>query len=495
MSTVPTSSALRQADLSPLARPITLGVIVGNRGFFPHHLAAKGRETILQALEEAGIQAILPDVSSTNHGAIESLTEARLCAEVFRHHRDQIDGILVTLPNFGDERAVANAIRLADLDVPVLVHAFPDDPVHMTIDQRRDSFCGKMSVCNTLQQYDIRYSLTTQHTSDPVSGSFKTDLSAFASMCRLVRGLRRARIGLIGARPANFTTVRFSEKLLEQAGISVETLDLSDVFGRIDRIDTSDAAVSAKREAIERYSNCRGVPVVAIMKMAKLSVVIDQWRMANQLDAISVQCWSSMQENFGVVPCTIMSMLSDGLLPAACEADVTGAVSMLALVFASGGPAALVDWNNNYGDDPDKAVVFHCSNLPKTIMVDEKPQMESNAILGNTFGHENAFGTLVGRVKPGPFTYLRVSTDDTAGRICAYMGEGEFTHDALKTFGGYGVVRIPRLQELLAYICENGFEHHVALAQARVASVLAEGLVKYLGWSVNHHTKEGATIN
>jgi len=259
-------------------------------------------------------------VNATAYGAIESLAEARLCGEVFRQHRDQIDGIIVTLPNFGDERAVANAIRFAALDVPVLVHAFPDDPVHMAIDRRRDSFCGKMSVCNNLRQYGISYSLTTQHTSDPASASFKMDLRAFADMCRLVRGLRRARIGLIGARPANFTTVRFSEKLLEHAGISVETLDLSDVFGRIDRLDPNDTTVEAKRLAIERYSNCGSVPEAAVTKMAKLGVVIDQWRIANQLDAISIQCWSSMQENFGIVPCTVMSMASDGLMPAACEA-------------------------------------------------------------------------------------------------------------------------------------------------------------------------------
>ena len=495
MASAPTLHARPQANPWPVAHPVTLGVIVGNRGFFPHHLAAEGRETILHTLEEAGIEAIIPDVNATAYGAIESLAEARLCGEVFRQHRDQIDGIIVTLPNFGDERAVANAIRFAALDVPVLVHALPDDPVHMAIDRRRDSFCGKMSVCNNLRQYGISYSLTTQHTSDPASASFKMDLRAFADMCRLVRGLRRARIGLIGARPANFTTVRFSEKLLEHAGISVETLDLSDVFGRIDRLDPNDTTVEAKRLAIERYSNCGSVPEAAVTKMAKLGVVIDQWRIANQLDAISIQCWSSMQENFGIVPCTVMSMASDGLMPAACEADVTGAISMLALVLASGNPAALVDWNNNYGDDPDKAVVFHCSNLPKSIMVDERPQMKSNAIAANAFGAEKAFGTIVGRVRPGLFTYLRVSTDDVAGRICAYMGEGEFTNDALDTFGGYGVVRVPRLQELLAYICENGFEHHVALAQAQVAPILAEGLVKYLGWSVHHHARQSATTD
>ena len=187
MATVPTTFPRSETGLSPLTRPITLGVIVGNRGFFPHHLAAKGRQSILRALDEAGIQVVIPDASSTNYGAVESLAEARLCAEVFRQHRDQIDGILVTLPNFGDERAVANTVRFAALDVPVLVHAFPDEPQQMTIDQRRDSFCGKMSVCNNLRQYDIPYSLTTQHTCDPASGSFKADIRAFAAMCRLVR--------------------------------------------------------------------------------------------------------------------------------------------------------------------------------------------------------------------------------------------------------------------------------------------------------------------
>jgi len=350
---------------SPLNRPVTLGVIVGNRGFFPHHLAAEGRETILRVLEGAGIRAIIPDSAATDHGAIESLEESRLCADVFRTHRDEIDGILVTLPNFGDERAIANTIRFAELNVPVLVHAFPDDPTRMGIDSRRDSFCGKMSACNNLRQYNIPYSLTSQHTMDPTGTAFQTDLKNFAAVCRVVRGMRRARVGAIGARPTNFNTVRYSEKLLEQSGISVETLDLSEVFGRIDRLEPDDAAVTAKRQSIERYANARGVPESAVIKMSKLGVVIDQWTAAGQLDATAIQCWTSMEEYFGVVPCTIMSMASDSLTPSACETDVAGVVGMLALVLASGKPSALVDWNNNYGDDPDKGVVFHSLISPR----------------------------------------------------------------------------------------------------------------------------------
>jgi L-fucose isomerase-like protein len=487
MATATAATVRPHSNLALLTRPVTLGVIVGNRGFFPHHLASQGRETILQVLEKAGIRAIIPDADATDHGAIESLSEARLCADVFRQHRDEIDGILITLPNFGDERAVANAIRFAELNVPVLVHAFPDDAKNMGIDSRRDSFCGKMSACNNLRQYNIPYSLTTLHTVDPASDSFIADLKNFAAMCRVVRGLRHARIGIIGARPANFTTVRFSEKLLEHVGISVETLDLSEIFGRIDRLTDTDEAVVAKRQAIERYANARDVPESAVIKMSKLGVVVDKWQSDHELDATAIQCWTSMEEYFGVVPCTIMSMASDSLVPAACETDVAGVVSMLALVLASRKPSALVDWNNNYGDDPDKAVVFHCSNLPKTIFIDEIPRMDYQAIIAGTVGRENTYGTIVGRVRENPFTYLRISTDDLAGKIVAYVGEGEFTNDLLDTFGGFGVVRIPRLQSLLSFICERGFEHHTSINQTRVASIIEEALTKYMGWDVYHH--------
>ncbi len=487
MVNLTTPAAMPQAYQSPLLRPLTLAVIVGNRGFFPHQLASEGRAAILQVLEKAGIRAIITPENATDHGAIESLSESRLCAELFRQHRDEIDGVLVTLPNFGDERAVANVLRFAELNVPVLIHAFPDDPKHMDIEHRRDSFCGKMSVCNNLRQYNIKYSLTALHTVDPHSEAFTADLKKFTAVCRVVRGMRHARIGAIGARPTNFNTVRYSEKLLEHSGISVETLDLSEVFGRIERLADADEAVVAKRGAIERYANTRGIPELALLKMSKLGAVIDEWTAAHQLDATAIQCWTSMEEYFGVVPCTIMSMASNSLTPSACETDVAGVSAMLALALASGKPSALVDWNNNYGDDPDKGVVFHCSNLPKDIFVDEIPVMDYQAIIAGTVGRENTYGTVVGRVRENPFTYLRISTDDLNGKMTAYVGEGKFTNDRLSTFGGFGVVQIPRFQELLTYICENGFEHHVSINQTLIAPVMYEALSKYLDWSVYQH--------
>ena len=469
----------------PPGRRVTLGVIVGNRGFFPGHLAKTGRDEMLRALADEGYDAVILGAGETNHGAVESRDEAKACAALFRKQRDAIDGIVVTLPNFGDERGVAETLRLAGLGVPVLIHATADDPAKMGIDARRDAFCGKMSVCNVLTQYGIRYSLTSQHTQRPESDGFRRDLRQFGAVCRVVRGLRSARIGSIGARPAAFKTVRYSEKILEASGIAVEPIDLSEILGRISRLADDDKAVRGKLEAMDAYVTTDGIPPEALVKMAKLGLVIDRWMMEVDVTVSAVQCWTAMEEFFGVVPCTLMSMMSNENTPSACEVDVMGTVSMYALTLASETPSALLDWNNNYGDDPDKAVCFHCSNLPRDFFDDAR--MDYQEIIAGTVGRENTFGTIVGKVKAGPMSFARFSTDDRTGRIRGYVGEGRFTKDPLKTFGGAGVVEIARLQDLLRHICRNGFEHHVAATFSHVADAVHEATTRYLGWDMLRH--------
>jgi L-fucose isomerase-like protein len=355
----------------------------------------------------------------------------------------------------------------------------------MLIDNRRDAFCGKMSVCNVLTQYGIPYSLTTVHTVAPTAESFRKDLRRFAGVCRVVKGLRTARIGAIGARPAAFKTVRYSEKILEAQGIAVEPIDLSEILGRVERLKDSDRAVKRKLDQMHAYVTVDGVPDSALLKMAKLGAVVDGWMKEADVTVSAVQCWTSLEEYFGVVPCTIMSMMSNDLMPSACEVDVCGTVSMYAMTLASETPSALLDWNNNYGDDPNKAVCFHCSNLPKAFFEDQR--MDYQEIIAGTVGRENTYGTIVGKVKAGPMTFARFSTDDRSGRMRGYVGEGRFTKDPLKTFGGAGVVEIPNLQALLRYICENGFEHHVAANLSNVADVLHEATTRYLGWDTMHH--------
>jgi L-fucose isomerase-like protein len=416
---------------------------------------------------------------------VETREEAKACASLFRSRQAEIDGVIVSLPNFGDEKAVAETLRMADLDVPVLIQATPDSAERMTSSDRRDSFCGKMSVCNNLMQYGIPYSLTSLHTVRPDSDSFLQDISWFAGVCRVVNGLNGVRIGAIGARPAAFNTVRYSEKILEGAGISVETVDLSEITGRAGRRDDDDEAVQGKLADIKAYIPTAGVPDAALLRMAKLATVVEEWMEEVDVAISAVQCWTAIEEYYGVVPCTMMSMMSNSLLPSACEVDVCGVVGMYALQLASETPSALLDWNNNYGEDPDKAVCFHCSNLPKHFF--QSSAMDFQEIIAGSVGKDNTFGTVVGRVKTGPMTYFRVSTDDFAGMISGYVGEGRFTDDPIDTFGGYGVAEIPNFQQLLRYICENGYEHHVAANLSSVAGIVEEAANRYLGWDVLLH--------
>ena len=467
------------------ARKPAIGLVVGNRGFFPGHLVENGRREILRVLAEEGLEVVALDAGDTRYGAVESRDEAKVCAALFRHHRDRIGGIVVTLPNFGDERGIGDTLRLADLGVPVLIHAASDEPGRMTIADRRDSFCGKMSVCNVLTQYRIPFSLTSRHTTPVDSPSFRADLHRFAAIARVVHGLKTTRIGAIGARPAAFKTVRYSEKILEANGIAVETIDLSEILGRIARLADDAPATRAKLAAMKAYVATDGIPDAALLKMAKLGAVIDQWMVEADVTVTAIQCWTSLEEYFGVVPCTLMSMMSNELAPSACEVDVAGTVAMYALALASETPSALLDWNNNYGDAPDKAVCFHCSNLPKHFFADVT--MDYQEIIAGTVGRENTYGTCVGRIRPAPMTFARFSTDDRTGRIKGYVGEGRFTDDPLTTFGGAGVVEIPRLEELLRFVCQNGFEHHVAANLASVGPVVHEATTRYLGWDVHHH--------
>ncbi len=109
------------------------------------------------------------------------------CAKLFRDNYEKIDGVVVALPNFGDEIGVVATLDIAKLDVPVMVQASDDDLSKMSADDRRDSFCGKLSVCNNLYQYKIPFTNTSLHTYPIDSKDFRKDLDYFSRVCRVVK--------------------------------------------------------------------------------------------------------------------------------------------------------------------------------------------------------------------------------------------------------------------------------------------------------------------
>jgi len=467
----------------------TFGVIVTSRNIFPAELAIQECRNIVAKLEEMDFNCIILSEGEVPNGVVETYSDAKKCAALFKQERDSIDGVIVVLPNFGDEQAVTQAIDMSQLNVPVLVQACDENnPTKLALGKRRDSFCGKLSLCNNLYQYGIPFTNTTYHSCSISDKVFTEDLNRFVAICRVVNGLRGARIGAIGARPEAFHTVRFSEKLLQASGINVVTVDLSEIFSAADKLDYNAAEVKSKVKEIKDYGKIpSAVTKDKILKHAKLSVSIDNWMAENECVASAIQCWTSVQQHYGCAMCLSMSMMGEKGKPSACEMDVAGTVSMYALNLASGGkPSGFVDWNNDYGDQRDKCTVTHCSNYPRSF-VNADIEISELDVLGEALGKDNCFAGIKGRIAPGQMTFARISTDDTLGTIKAYVGQGRFTDDPLDCDGGVGVCEIHRLQMLLDFLCQNGFEHHVAMNRSTCADALEEAFGKYLGWEVYYH--------
>lgn len=472
-------------NVNIIRKKTVFGIIIGVRGFFNHQLAVGDRAALHKLLAEVGIDSVTLEAEATPSGAIETLADAEKLAALFKSRRDDIDGIVVLLPNFGDEQAVAETIRGSGLDVPILVQASDDEVDKVDLSGRRDAFCGKLSVCNNLKQYGYPFTDTTFHTCRVDSDVFRRDIVDFAALCRVVRGLRCAKIGALGTRPAAFQTVRYSEKLLQASGIKVIPVDMSVIIAAADKVSPNEAEYSAKLEEIRAYADMDPKPEI-LERVVKFTIAVDRFIRENDLDATAIQCWDSLQNNFGCGSCLTMSMLSNNLNPSACEGDVLGAVSMLALSLAGGAPAALLDWNNNYEDNPDIVVGTHCGNFPADFM-GVKPKVGVMGVLSTSIGADICFGAVKGKVKPGAMTYFRVSTEDAGGYIKSYVGEAEFIDLPFNMDGGIAVCHIEKMRKLFRFICANGFEHHVAMSRAHTGRILHEAVTKYLGWHAYWH--------
>jgi L-fucose isomerase-like protein len=471
-------------------KKVTFGVIVGTRGFFNSKLAEQGRADLLAKLDTLGYGAVCLTPEETQYGVVETLEDAKKCAKLFKANEEKIDGIIVSLPNFGDEVGIVNAIHLAKLNVPILVQACDDDLNDMGLSGRRDAFCGKLSVCNNFYQYGIQFTDTTLHTCSIKSEVFTEDIHFFARVCRVVKGLKTARVAQIGTRPQPFQTVRYSEKLLQQSGITVIPIDLSQIIAKAQSMEVDEKVLQTVEE-IKAYGKVApNAAQESIIKSAKLYLTVKTWMEENECVAGTMQCWDSIQMNYGCATCLPMSMLGEQGIPMACEADVLGGVTMYALYLASLEPAGYLDWNNNYGNDRDKCIGIHCSNYPKSF-IGQSFEISHLDILGNSLGEDKCFGACKANVAEGDMTFAKISTDDVRGKIKVYFGDGEFTSDPISTLGGVAVCKVPNLQGLMKHICANGYEHHVAMNRKKSAAVLEEALGKYMGWETyNHNTSK-----
>ena len=468
--------------------PVTLGFIPANRGSFSDELAARMRDQTVEAFRRQGIKIVVPNPDQTKVGCVENRKEAEVCAELFRRHN--VQGIVIGAVNFGEEQAAAWAVRQARLDVPVLIFGCQEEETLTPSTPRRDSFCGLLSIGEVLRQIGVKYSVARRPICLPSDLSFAADLDWFSRVCRVVTGVRNARYGQIGARPDAFWTCRFDEKQLQRLGPTTVVLDLSEAIAGAQAIPDADPEIHKLVGQIQGYADTSAVPPAALVKSAKLELFLRRWREANAVDAFAIQCWTSIQRNFGVCSCTTMSRFGDQGIPSACEADILGTMSMHAAMLASGSPAGLADWNNLHNEDDELVNIWHCGVFPASF-AKGRPKLGLQEIMVSSGGakREDAFGTLELVAMPTPLTLCRV-TQDADGAWKAAVAQGNIEDNRARTFGGYGWCRIANLQRLYRDVLLRHFPHHVAITPSHVGNVLWEALGNYLGMEVYHSVQD-----
>lgn len=452
----------------------------GNRGFMPAELIEGAREDMKKAVSDAGYEYLIMDKEATRYGAVETREEGRVYAKWLKSHEGEYDGVILCQPIFIDENGAIAALQ--DAGVPVLMQAYPDEIGKMDFAHRRDAFCGKFSVTDVFEQYHVPYTVMMPHVVHPLSREFESNLRDFAAVCRVVNGMKRFTIGCIGARTTAFKTVRYDEITMQRHGINVECFDLSEVFEFVKEKDDQDIKVQQKKETLENYTDFSAVPEDKKRMLSKIGVVIDEYIENYRLDAIALRCWNEMETYLRVCPCVLISELNDRGITASCEIDMCSAVTMRALQLAAEGPAACLDWNNNYGDDPDKVILFHCGSAAQKLMK-EKGKVTSHKMFDKG-DPGSGWGTNEGRIGAFPMTFSNCKTED--GRITIYFSEGEFTEDEIEAeyFGCAGVAYIPGLQKKLLRLARGGFKHHTTVANGHVKRILEEAFRYYLGYDV-----------
>lgn len=458
----------------------TFALFFGNRGFMPAELIEGARKDMVKAVTDAGYDYLIMDEKATRYGAVETRDEGRLYAKWLKSHEGEYDGVILCMPIFIDENGAVTALQ--DAGVPILMQAYPDEIGKMDFKNRRDAYCGKFSVTDVFEQYKLPYTVMKPHVVHPLSDAFTKNLHDFAAVCRVVNGMKRFTIGCIGARTTAFKTVRFDEVTMQRHGINVESFDLSELFEFVRAKDDNDEKVIAKKKALEAYTDFTHVPDDKKTMLAKISVVIDEYIETYHLDAISLRCWNEMETYLRVCPCVLISELNDRGIVASCEIDMCSAITMRALQLATQGPAACLDWNNNYGDDPDKVILFHCGSTAQSLMK-AKGEVTSHKMFDKG-DPGSGWGTNEGRIAAFPMTFSNCKTED--GKITIYFSEGEFTDDNIEDafFGCGGVARIDNLQDKLIRLARGGFKHHTTVANGHVKEILEEAFKIYLGYDV-----------
>ncbi len=450
-------------------KSIKLGFVPASRDIFDQQLAVKMRELTLKSFAKCDIEAVVPDSTLTRNGLVQSLDEAEKCAKLMSDAK--VDGVVIGAVNFGNEIPAALAAIQGAPDKPIFIFGCEEEGALSRREARRDAFCGLISIATALRHRGARFTFPGRANCFPDDEEFIRDLANFARVCRAVNGIKGCVYGQIGPRPAEFETCAFNEiSLLRHFNIRVVPIPLTQV------IRMAQQANSGKVDSIiDQYKEEVDISALTnedLEKIARLEAAIDAIAKEHGLAGMAIQCWTSLQEDYGIVPCYTMSRLTSRGIPCACEVDIHGTLSMHLLMLISGSPAALVDWNNRHYRLRNVFSAWHCGVFPKEFSR-EKSKLGYHHLFAESKGETSGcYGALELIAQEGPVTLSRI-TETEDGRWLSLQVEGMIISAEGEPPGSHAWVEVSDLDALYACILRN-FPHHVAMVKGHYGDALRD---------------------
>jgi L-fucose isomerase-like protein len=438
---------------------VKIGFIPSHRESFGDDWAARMRARCIEQFKRVpGLDLVVPDESLTRRGLVYSLEEGERARDLFL--REQVAGVIVGGMTFGHETSAVGVV-IAGLPpgTPVLQFATKAAPMSEGGTRPSDSWCGQFAITSALRRRAIRFQhIPTCFPEEPV---FAREAARFVRACAAVQGFRGARFGQIGTRPEEFESVWWDEASLQKSfNQTVVPVDLAEMFARMEAVGAEAKETQDLMEEMSTGVDAGAIPRHCLSNLARAEIALRQLAREKHLVGMGVNCWTQVQQRFGICVCSVLGRLTDSGLMASCEVDIYGAATMWAAYLASLGRVAphLIDWTELHPDRENVFLAWHCGNAPPSLCDSGcTPRFLPQPFLPPDL----YWGTLHMRLRPGPVTCARLVEYD--GEFSMFIGQGEVQNIDPETHGTYGWVRVEDVMDWEQVMVEKGIIHHGVL--------------------------------
>lgn len=438
-----------------------IGFVPAHRDPFDQDWAVKMRQRCIDALSHVPrLEIILPDEKMTSKGLVRDDADADKVINLFKEKK--IDGLLIGTMTFGDEVS-ALAIAQAFSDLPLMLFGTKEGPFTRDGARRSDSFCGTLSVSSGLNRRKIPFLFAG--VLFPEEESFMENVLNFVQVCSIVSGFVGARIGLVGPRPERFETCICNEDaMIRQFKQRLVPTSLLDVMQHLEPLKADSPELQKIIREMKKETDLSALKPQAVRNIAGLQYALKQFVEERGISAIGVQCWTAIQEVYGISACYALGRLNDQGIITACEVDIYGALTMLVQYLASleTMPPHFIDWTIQNQKKEDVFLAWHCGNAPPSLACKGcKIAMRTHSILSLQLGTGRTPGTAEFQLKPGIVTLNRLIEIDGKFKMLITTGETEKSDQVLR--GSWSWVKVPDLKRLYNTLVYEGFTHHASM--------------------------------